>query len=339
MDRLLEFLIASKLQAEDREGSIRRSYRRKPETFHFPNLKRIVVAGHSAGGQYVHRWTLLSSSKIIWGDDNNDSCSTTAKNREVEIRSAVANPRSYCYLDNRRMIRTDGNSSIDVDRYGANIADTDDKKSFKNNNVDEYRSVDGYRNVDERYRYAFAIPDRNDIEACPTYDQWQWGLQPGGDILAPYKDAALDRANKNTTTIALQYSKRKVFYLTGEQDTIVQEDRCETYKFQGDTRNERAKRYFRALTEYFAITRNDSGYHLDRSISPSTSKSRSGTPLIHEFHQVPGSPHDHTLMFQSAPGREAFFGNTLNTKTNGNKLQREDDNGGGKIGESTNAWD
>ena len=90
------------------------------------------MAGHSAGGQYVHRWTLLSSSPIIWGedggsgsdsvsvvhDDNNANANananstTTTNNREIEIRTAVANPRSYCYLDNRRMIRTDGNVII-----------------------------------------------------------------------------------------------------------------------------------------------------------------------------------------------------------------------------------
>ncbi|VEU41441.1 unnamed protein product [Pseudo-nitzschia multistriata] len=72
MDRLLEYLIGSKLHGEDQKVSMMRgsTHQEQRESFNFPNLKRIVVAGHSAGGQYVHRWTLLSSSNIIWGNDS-----------------------------------------------------------------------------------------------------------------------------------------------------------------------------------------------------------------------------------------------------------------------------
>jgi hypothetical protein len=38
----------------------------------FPDLRHIVVAGHSAGGQFVHLWALLSNSPV-WDDDRFDT--------------------------------------------------------------------------------------------------------------------------------------------------------------------------------------------------------------------------------------------------------------------------
>jgi hypothetical protein len=55
----------------------------------YKNLELIAVMGHSAGGQYVQRWALLSDvhgwRRIL-----------------PHIRVIVANPRSYAYLDSRR---------------------------------------------------------------------------------------------------------------------------------------------------------------------------------------------------------------------------------------------
>ncbi len=50
----------------------------------FPNLKTIVVAGHSAGGQFVNRYL------------------AGAKPANVKMIFLVMNPSSYLYLDNRR---------------------------------------------------------------------------------------------------------------------------------------------------------------------------------------------------------------------------------------------
>jgi hypothetical protein len=213
----------------------------------FPSLKRIVLAGHSAGGQFIHRWTMLSSSPIIWQKQQkqNQGGGGGGGNNIVEVRSIVANPRSYCYLDGRRIRFDDDN--------------------------------------------RFDIPNKEMIEACPSYNQWQWGLDTGGDIISHYKDRVL-----NSTTaldIRRRYASRHVFYLAGEFDTIEQEDRCETYSFQGSTRNQRAHNYFKALNE----------------IHPNHS---------HQFHVVPRSPHDHALMFQSQAGWDAIFGET--TKMNQN---------------------
>jgi pimeloyl-ACP methyl ester carboxylesterase len=53
----------------------------------FPNLKEIVVAGHSGGAQVVQRYAVLNQARIPAG---------------VGLRYVVANPSSYAYFDTLR---------------------------------------------------------------------------------------------------------------------------------------------------------------------------------------------------------------------------------------------
>jgi hypothetical protein len=64
----------------------------------FPNLKSIVIIGHSAGGQFVQRF----------------ACGSRAENLiDIPIRYIVANPSSYLYLDEARVLDgTDDEFSI-----------------------------------------------------------------------------------------------------------------------------------------------------------------------------------------------------------------------------------
>jgi len=62
----------------------------------FPSLRRIVVAGHSAGGQYVQRWALLSNGPAF-ADPAHSYIP------RVPTRAVVANPKSLCWLDERRV--------------------------------------------------------------------------------------------------------------------------------------------------------------------------------------------------------------------------------------------
>lgn len=59
----------------------------------FPNLSRVVVVGHSAGGQLVQRYAVGAPMSDV--------------ERRVPHRFVVANPASYLYLDDRRA-RDDG---------------------------------------------------------------------------------------------------------------------------------------------------------------------------------------------------------------------------------------
>lgn len=57
----------------------------------FPNLKKIVLAGHSAGGQFVQRYAVVGHGE--------DALSAA----DIHVRYVVANPASYLYFDNQRL--------------------------------------------------------------------------------------------------------------------------------------------------------------------------------------------------------------------------------------------
>lgn len=55
---------------------------------HFPDLKEVVVAGHSAGGQFVQRYAAVNRME---------------QRMRVPVRYVAANPSSYLYLNDLRM--------------------------------------------------------------------------------------------------------------------------------------------------------------------------------------------------------------------------------------------
>lgn len=221
------------------------------------DLKRIIVAGHSAGGQFTQRWALTSNSPA-WpeGDDQDGVRPWSMQNGNVstkrrrgtewnsrlfnhstfDLRVVVANPRSFAYLDERRWV----NST------------------------------------------HFAIPSRDKIESCPTYNSWEWGLQPGG-LEAPYKDRALELFDGDVVRLAERYSKRNVVYLAGFDDTEHMRGSCEDDGFQGTTRLERSSFFYKSLGIYFDKT-------------------------VHSRVVIDCVGHDHSLMFQSEEARNVMFG-------------------------------
>ena len=71
----------------------------------FPNLTRVVVAGHSAGGQVVQRYAVVGR-----GED-----ALTA--RGVRVRYVVANPSSYAYFTSERPLPVDAAACPDFNRW------------------------------------------------------------------------------------------------------------------------------------------------------------------------------------------------------------------------------
>jgi hypothetical protein len=61
----------------------------------YPNLRSVVIAGHSAGGQFAQRYA--ASNRV----------GPTLAQRSLSLRFVVANPSSYLYLDARRYDATE----------------------------------------------------------------------------------------------------------------------------------------------------------------------------------------------------------------------------------------
>ncbi|NJR75937.1 MAG: hypothetical protein HC773_24690, partial [Scytonema sp. CRU_2_7] len=57
----------------------------------FPNLQTIVIAGHSAGGQFTNRFAAGSQEPIV-------------ESTVIPMRYIVANPSSYLYMDEKRRV-------------------------------------------------------------------------------------------------------------------------------------------------------------------------------------------------------------------------------------------
>lgn len=71
----------------------------------FPNLKSVVLAGHSAGGQVVQRYAVLGRDEDLLSA------------RGVHVRYIVANPSSYAYFTNERPIAVDAATCPDFNRW------------------------------------------------------------------------------------------------------------------------------------------------------------------------------------------------------------------------------
>ena len=74
----------------------------------FPDVKQVVIAGHSGGAQLVQRYALLSHDQA------------ELQSAGVQVRYVVANPSSYAYFDERRPVAFShaGCPAFDTWKYG-----------------------------------------------------------------------------------------------------------------------------------------------------------------------------------------------------------------------------
>ena len=77
----------------------------------FPNLKEIVIAGHSGGAQVVQRYAMIGGKE-----------DALLKKEGIKLRYVIANPSSYAYFDATRPVAVDAAScpTFDTWKYGLN---------------------------------------------------------------------------------------------------------------------------------------------------------------------------------------------------------------------------
>jgi pimeloyl-ACP methyl ester carboxylesterase len=77
----------------------------------FPDVKQIVIAGHSGGAQVVQRYALL-------GHDQ-----PALKAADIQVRYVIANPSSYAYFDERRPVAFSHAGCPNFNRWKFGLAD------------------------------------------------------------------------------------------------------------------------------------------------------------------------------------------------------------------------
>ncbi|MGA2268363.1 MAG: alpha/beta fold hydrolase [Bryobacteraceae bacterium] len=111
----------------------------------FPNLKVIVVAGHSAGGQFVTRYEMANQVHDTLG---------------VPVTYVVANPSSYAYLDPARPAPA-----------GASEAPAPAPAAGTPAAASEFRNFSDARNCTTYDRWPYGLQDRTGYAAKLTDDQ------------------------------------------------------------------------------------------------------------------------------------------------------------------------
>ena len=234
----------------------------------YPNIDKISFVGHSAGGQMVHRYAMLSQLAAKY-----DAGKGTA-----DLEFIVANPSSYVYLTDYRY------------KYNCGNCECSSEKCVCDQNCTQPAGL--------------TVPDESGVCMDNKYNDWPYGLgmfSDGSQYSIPYAI----RAPCNTARI---YRERSVTYLVGQNDTCNTDlptcspdcwkreeylpDERPCYSHQIDTRCP-------AMLE--GPNRRDRGIlymqHLEFVYGEKT----------HVFHVIPDAGHNATAMFGSSIGLQELF--------------------------------
>jgi hypothetical protein len=245
---------------------------------HFPNLRRIVVVGHSAGGQFVQRWALSSNSWCFgggqyvhrWAPQNSDL---------PNVRVVVANPRSFAYLDNRRYFALSDQ---------ADAADDD-----------EVSPADNDGTLTPFDKYELRPPSAAEKDDCKEFNKYEWGLDENEEVPAPYVINSVHKLidHGDNSELFCRYASRDIVYLSGQRDVEKLGSQICYGKedgYQGPSRRERSERFFASLQAR--------GRELEFC-----GRIGGGATQVHARVVVENVGHDHGLMFQSPEGIRAMF--------------------------------
>jgi Alpha/beta hydrolase family len=148
----------------------------------FPNLKHIVVAGHSAGGQFVNRYEMANQVHETLG---------------VPVSYIVANPSSYAYPDNTRPTAASWPVQAGAPGY---VPEPPAGRGGRGGAA----PAEGESGRGAVFR-AFG-----DGRNCTTFDQWPYGFQHRSGYAARLSDDQLKK----------QLASRPTTYLVGELDIL-----------------------------------------------------------------------------------------------------------------------
>ncbi|MBT3984619.1 MAG: hypothetical protein HOE90_24900 [Bacteriovoracaceae bacterium] len=181
----------------------------------FINLKTVIIAGHSAGGQYVQRYAMSSVFPKKLSD------------RGITVKFVVANPSSYAYLNNKRR-RTRNSSQFVIPYVTIPIA------PFVAPHPNFAFVPQNQESSDNSKRNMFCPP---------TYNKYKYGLQ--------FRNSYLSQIN--ITRIRNQYKQRKVVYFLGTADNQSSSSLAKSCPamVQGKHRYERGKNFKKFMDKFY----------------------------------------------------------------------------------------
>lgn len=245
----------------------------------YPRMNKISYVGHSAGGQMVQRYAVMSVLAALW--DLDDS---------VDMEFIIANPSSYTYLDENRFSYACGNCTC-----GRN-----------NCTCDESCTKPPY--------HSLGVPHQSSVGSkwpCYqwNYDRWPYGVGSFTDKVGHYIPYALRDGFLGVQRAVRLYEQLHVVYMVGQNDTcndglptcdrscwkrdVYEEDEWPCFRnsmdtrcpamLQGPCRRTRGHQYMSYLENFY------------------------GKPT-HLLHTIPGVGHNATAMFGSDTGMRELFG-------------------------------
>jgi hypothetical protein len=138
----------------------------------FPRLKWIIVAGHSAGGQFVNRYAI------------GNGVEEGLARRGIRVRYVVANPGSYLYLEEMR--RVPGTTASFARPSGRQIARARNYNDYKYglNRLNLYMKRAGLQTMLARYpqrEVTYLLGDRDNDPKHPALDRSPAALLQGAN--------------------------------------------------------------------------------------------------------------------------------------------------------------
>ena len=244
----------------------------------YPNLTKISFLGHSAGGQMVQRYAVMSPLVGLW-----------ALEADINLRFVIANPSSYTYLDNRRF------------KYNCG----DCQCTPKNCTCDKDCTPTDKLGVPYRRGVGTDFP-------CYqwNYDRWPYGLGSFTDMKRGYYIPYALRDGLAGPERALRvYRKLDVVYMVGQNDTCNDGlPNCDKSCWKRDKWLPGESRCFRNQMDSRCPAMLQGPFRRTRAYNFMNFLQQLYFHPTHTLWEIPGVGHNATAMFGSEVGLEVLFG-------------------------------